>query len=267
MSNASKGFIKAVLILMVIVATIYIVGYQLWINKDFSDDEDYSKYFDEEPQLQEEELFDKEEAKKMYEMINFKMVQENFGKELFDIYYKNNYKETFTSEFIIYIGIINLNKDKFMIECTNTDEITLEELDKEIKAIFGDIEYKKKSFNLENGTLLIEYIESENIYKITNTKCNGLTFGKDYIETEFIEAKVKDNNIEIYEYAYYVSYSYDDTGNYILNYHKGLNGSTPIIGTSKDVSLNKNKLLKYKYIYEKDESGNYYLIKIEKVEI
>ena len=79
------------------------------------------------------------------------------------------------------------------------------------------------------------------------------------------EVESNNGNIEITEIVYYVSYSFDASGNYFLNYHYGLDKDSSIISTSKDNTFDKEKFLKYKYIFNKGSSDNYYLTKIEKL--
>ena len=86
-----------------------------------------------------------------------------------------------------------------------------------------------------------------------------------YAPAELYEVENNNGNIVITEIVYYVSYSFDASGNYFLNYHYGFDKDSPIISTSKDNMFNKEKFLKYKYVFNKDSSNNYYLTRIEKL--
>jgi hypothetical protein len=119
-----------------------------------------------------------------------------------------------------------------------------------------------KTVNIENKSLKIEYNPTNFTYTITNSKCSGIPFGEGYVKTEIANSKYSNNILEIVEYVYFVSYTYDEVGNYILNYHNGLNAESEIISTNK-TELDKNKVQKYKYTFEKTITGKYQFISLE----
>lgn len=270
MNGVLKGFIKAFLILAIIVSIWYVVSYKIWQNRGFDDNLDLSKYFEEEKKYYEEVIDNKEDiAKSLYSKINFKMVEENFGTNFFEEYYgkdSTNLKN-FTDEFIVYLAIINLQKDLFMTECNQTQVLSSEKVDDKIKEIFGkNVEYENVSYSNSDGSFIIEYLAESNSYKVTNTKCSGIGFKKNYIETEFFESKVVNNDIIVTEIVYYTSYSLKSDGSYVLNFHYGLDENSQVIyNSSMGNDIDKNKFMKYNYTFIEGSNDNYYLSKIEKV--
>lgn len=262
MNDITKGFVKASLILLAILTVLYVIAYKSWENKEFDDNIDYSEYLGE-PQLQETKKITEKEAKELYEKINFKFIEANYGKEFFDIYYNN---KDFSNEFMLYLSVINLQGESFKVECNNNIEIDKEIINKKIKELFGtNIEYQDTSLVTKDNNLSIKYIDNQNKYLITTKKCSGNVFGTGYVETEFIEYNEDNNILEIIEYAYYIDYQKDNDGKYIINYYNSLDNKGKVIATE---SLSKNKktsLLKYKLIFEKDKDNNYVFKKVEKL--
>lgn len=256
MTEKNKGLVKGILLLSIVVLAIYTIGYKRWENADFTDDIDYSEYM-EKPQLQEND-FNIEKAKTIYQRVNFKMIEENFGEEFADMYYN---QKKFSNEFIIYLAVVDLNKDTFRIECNNEITISKADLDKKIKELFGSyIKYEDKSFNTKNNKLSIKYSNETNIYTINNYACSGIEYGKGHIETKIKNANLVNNILEIEEYVYYLDYEKNSDGMYVLKYYNSLNNNGPLI---KEEDL--DKVNTYKLILERDTSGNYSFQKIEKM--
>ena len=256
MSEKFKGTIKGILLLSAIVLTIYILGYKKWESEEFADDIDYSEYM-EKPQLQEND-FDVEKAKSIYEKISFKMIVENFGEEFVDMYYN---QKSFSNEFIIYLAVVDLNKDTFRIECNNKIIISKADLDKRIKELFGNYtQYKDMSFETKNKKLSIKYSEETNTYTINNYSCSGTEYGKGHIETKLKNATLINNQLEIEEYVYYLDYELNNDGIYILKYYDSLN--------NKGREIKENELenvTTYKLILERNNEGFYNFLKVEKM--
>lgn len=260
MNDSTKKFVKVSVILLIVITIIYVIGYKKWEKQEFDDRIDYSEYI-EKPQLQEEKIITEKDAKILYEKINYKFVEENYGNDFFDIYYKN---KEFSSEFIIYLAIINIQKDSFRIDCNKTIEIDKKIVDNKIKEIFGSkIKYNDTDIITLNNSLKIEYVENLKKYIITNSKCSGNNFGTGYIETEFLSYQETNGILQIIEYAYYIDYKKDEDGQYIINYYDSLDNTGNIIAKNKITE--KDKLLKYKLVFEKDTEGIYAFKKIEKL--
>lgn len=267
MSDVAKGFFKALFGLLVLFLILYIIRYNIITNKGFSE-VNYDEILENEKNQYEEIKIDLDSiGQKLYEKVNFKFIETNFGKEFFNNYYITgiDFNKNVNSELAVFLAIINLEKDSFMDMCNNNINILKSDVDNEIKSIFGSIKYDDVLYRKYDDGLIIEYDNSNNLYKVTNNRCSGIEFGDDYIESELYEVENNNGNIVITEIVYYVSYSFDASGNYFLNYHYGFDKDSPIISTSKDNMFNKEKFLKYKYVFNKDSSNNYYLTRIEKL--
>lgn len=272
MNSMAKGFFKAIIILVVLFSVIYYFGYQRWLEKEFTDD-DYSKYLENLPEEKEdinnnqtvEDSIDQSEAKSLYEMVNFEMVQENYGEEFFNIYYDSEYTDSFSDEYIVYLGIINLYKNDFINNCYGTFEVSVNDVDNKIKEIFGnDIEYINTSFSNKDKTLEIQYDNEKDMYVVTNYRCSGIEFGKGHIVTEFIEGKLDSGYLEIVEYVYYMDYQKEENGRYVLNFYDSLNNSGNIISEEVLSDSDKEKMPIYKLIF-KEEAGNYIFKDIKRI--
>lgn len=264
MSDIAKGFLKALVGLLVLFFLFYIIRYNIITNKGFSE-VNYDEIFENEKNQYEEIKIDLDSiGQELYEKVNFKLIETNFGKDFFDNYYITgiDFSKNVNSDLVVFLAIINLKKDSFMDMCNNSVNVLKSDVDDEIKKLFGTIKYDDVLYKEYDNGLIIEYDDSNNLYKVTNIRCSGIEFGDDYIESELYKVENDNGNIVITEIVYYVSYSFGDNGNYFLNYHYGFDKDSPIIATSKDDKFNKEKFLKYKYIFEKKDD-NYYLIKIE----
>ncbi len=268
MDNIFKGFIKAFFILVVICTILFSISYNAWKNEGFSDDLNLSDYFEEEkhyyPQVTDNK---KEIAKELYKKINYKFVEENFGTDFYDEYYENEDSD-FSSEFMIYLAIINLEKDSFMTECNNKIILSSDVVDNKIQELFGtNATYENKSYENKEKTFAINYLSDSSTYEVVNTSCSGIEFQKNYIETEFFDSKQIDKNLIVTEITYYTSYTLKVDGSYVLNYHSGLTPDSNIIYNSNmTANIDKNKFTKYNYIFVEISPNKYYLSKIEKEE-
>lgn len=264
-----KGFVKGMLLALVIGAIWYTISYKVWESKGFDDNLNLSDYFEEEKEFYPQVSDNKTDlAKKLYSKINYKMLEENFGKDFFSQYYDKNLtdRDDFSSEFIIFLAVINIEKDNFMTECNRKVELPSSTVENKIKELFGnDISYQKVSFQNSDKTFSINYLQDKDSYEVINTSCSGISFNKDYIETEFLESESSGNNLLITEVAYYTSYTEKVDGSYVLNFHSGLSKDSSIIYTSNmESAIDKNKFTKYVYTFVKGSGDNYYFSSVSK---
>lgn len=263
MDNVLKGFIKAIFILGVLFVIFYMVRYSFWNSRSIDDNLDLSDYF-EEPERKDEQV-DTEVAKELYELINFKKINYNFGEEFWSFYYggRENLISKFSNSFIVYLGVINAVEDRLGLNCNDSFKVDSSNVDLEIKKIFGDIKYTASSFTLKNKALKVTYNEKDKTYTVENKRCSGIEFGSDHIETKMVDVKMNDNYLEIYEISYYVSYDNNSDGSYVVNYHKGPNKDTSIL--CRNEIENIDGFQQYKYTFEKKDDS-YVFSKVESVE-
>ena len=179
--------------------------------------------------------------KALYEIYNFKVVEEYYGKDFKKIYYE---KENFTNEYYLYLSVINLTKNNYIFVCNNDFTITESEVNKKMKELFGEVTYTATSFKNSDNTFSITYNAKKNNYNVKTTKCAGVVPYTNYVETSYLGGLHKDNTIEIYENAYYVSYV---TSNGITQekLHKDVNEYSSEVYTQ-----DSNSFAKYKLIFE-----------------
>ena len=269
----TKGLVKTMMFVVIIFGIFYYIGYQNWLEEDFRD-VDYSQYIEDEYEDKYESgesfqnniannSFDQSKAKLLYEQVNFKMIQDNFGEDFFDIYYGSE-SLPFSSKFIVYLSIVNLYKNDFMSNCYGTWEVSRDDVHSKAQEIFGDIEFDDVSFESGNRLLFIEYDSLNEYYIVTNKKCSGIDFGTSYIETEFIEGVVQDNYLEIYEHVYFVDYKIEDGGAYILNFYSSLDDEGELVATEVLNKKDKEKMPIYKIVF-KIENDNYIFKDIQRI--
>ena len=195
----------------------------------------------------------------LYEKYNYQMVQEYFGEDFKDIYYKGN---EFTKEFYLYLSVINLTKNNYIVVCNSSNSLKASDVHAKIKELFGSVPYTQTSFYSKDGNLSIEYKADTNEYVVKTKRCAGISQETPHVETKFLGGKkVDDTSFEIYENAYYVKISQVE-GNLVFEYHKDVfETSTKIYDTSK---MDESTFAKYKMIFEV-KNDNYYLKAIKNV--
>ena len=193
-------------------------------------------------------------AKALYEKVAFKEIEKNYGKSFKDIYYN---KGEISSEFMIYLAILNIEKNKFQTECNFKEEISETEVDMVIKELFGVKAYEKKSFTTDN----LEIAYNQGYYIVETNNCASKPMNEEFIGGEYYSNTIKDGKLIITELAYLVSFGEDGALQY--NYHSDVTKTSPIIG--HDISLiDKTKFSKYDYIFSVD-GNNYYFEGVTKV--
>lgn len=263
MNSVSNGVIKVILFAGIIFCIFYYVGYRNWLEEEIPD-VDYSQYIEDSPEEEKEPIensqdynFDQAKAKLLYEKVNYKMVQENFGSEFVNLYYEMD-ANTFSDEFIIYLGIINLYKNDFINNCYETLEISKYEVQNKIKEIFGDIDFSFVSFESRDKLFSFIYDNEKEMYIVNNKKCSGIEFGIPHVETDFIKGVLKDDYLEIYEYVYYVEYIEKDNGALIPNFYSSLNNNGTLVSSEFLDDDDKEKMPIYKIVFSL-ENGEYVL--------
>ena len=144
MSDIAKGFLKALLVLLVLIFLFYIIRYNVVINKGFPE-VNYEEILEDEKNHYEEVKIDIDNiGKKLYEKVNFKFIETNFGKEFFNNYYITgiDFSKNVNSDLVVFLAIINLKKDSFMDMCNNSVNVLKSDVDDEIKKLFGTIKYE-----------------------------------------------------------------------------------------------------------------------------
>ena len=90
MSDVAKGFFKALFGLLVLFLILYIIRYNIITNKGFSE-VNYDEILENEKNQYEEIKIDLDSiGQKLYQKVNFKLIETNFGKEFFNNYYITN---------------------------------------------------------------------------------------------------------------------------------------------------------------------------------
>lgn len=259
MSDALKGFIRAVIILSILFLVFYVFSYKIWEKKEFDSDviyneEDINK--NDKPIINDVNI--EEVGKSLYGKFNFEFLENNFGSSYFNEYYKldGNYSKDFSSDFIVYTAVVNLLKNSFSNTCNTTNIITLSMLNDTVYELFGFfITNDSKEIVLDG--LKITYDSNNKIYLVENNKCSGnLDKYSGYIKTELYKVEKNLDNTYVYETVYF--YNVDkETG--VENYYSGLNNKSKILA-HKNIDLDRTKLSRYILIFD----SNNKLIKIQK---
>ena len=190
----------------------------------------------------------------LYEKYNYLMVQEYFGEDFKDIYYKG---KEFTKEFYLYLSVINLTKNNYIVVCNSSNTLKASDVHAKIKELFGgSVQYSPISYTSKDKSISIEYNEETKEYVVKTKRCAGVNQDKPHVETKFLGGKkVDDTSFEIYENAYYVKISQVE-GNLVFEYHKDVfETSTKVYDTSK---MDESTFAKYRMIFEIN-NDNYYL--------
>ena len=267
MNDVAKGFSKALVFIIVVVCCLFFIERNSLENKGIGDVNIENILEDERKEYTETKESYIEDAKKLYEKYNFKFVEDNFGKDFFDVYYGKvkTLDSDIPSEFMVYLAIVNSYKDNFMISCNAEYEASEKEVNSKVKELFDyDVKYDEDKELINTSELNISYDSEKKSYIITNNVCSGIEFDKDYIETSFDSAKMIENKLIIVENVYYVSYAYQDANGYTLNFHSGLTKDDPVVATNHNKKIDTSLFNKYVYTFEKEIGSSYKFISIEK---
>ena len=261
MKEASRGFVKAVIIVAVLFSIIYFFSYKRWISKDFGSEEIKYNY-----NVGEKNNEDVVEVKKnsmsylnLYNSVNYEFLENNFGEEFFDIYYNN---QKFNDNFYTFVGIINLINKDLLINCNYDKILSLAQVDSSINSIFGNVKYNNISFKTKNGHLSIDYDNDLKGYHVVTDACSGFDFSNGGIKTEYYETFSSNDYLYIDEKALYMEYSLDINGKFSFNYHSGITKNDKIL-SNKYEEIDKSKIPTYRLIF-KNIDGNYYFDSVEK---
>ena len=255
MNGFAKGMIKGLIFVAIIGAVIYYVSYRNWLNQDFGDlvvnykeDEDVVKPT--KPNI---------DYKALYGKVNYKFLEENFGSEFYDIYYMN---VPFSNEYYLYVAIINIIHKELITECNYYRELSSVEVEWKVKEIFGDVDFKKISFETEDKHLSITYNQEMDVFIVKTNSCSGYDYKNGGIYTTATDYKVEGDYLYIYEKAMYLNYTYDNFGNLIFNYHNGLKSTDKIVANDID-SIDLDSVTSYKLLFRKT-NDSYAFVGVQK---
>ena len=138
MNDVAKGFSKALVFIIVVVCCLFFIERNSLENKGIGDVNIENILEDERKEYTETKESYIEDAKKLYEKYNFKFVEDNFGKDFFDVYYGKvkTLDSDISSEFMVYLAIVNSYKDNFMISCNAEYEASEKEVNSKVKELF-----------------------------------------------------------------------------------------------------------------------------------
>ena len=255
MNDFGKGMLKGLAFVIIVGAIIYFVSYRNWLNQDFGDlvveykeDEDVIKPTKEDV-----------DYKDIYDKVNFKMLEENFGSEFYDMYYMNI---PFSDEYYLYVAIINIIHKELLTECNYYREISSVEVEWKVKEIFGDVEFKKISFETKDKHLSINYNEGMDIFIVRTNSCSGYDYANGGIYTTALDYKTEGDYLYIYEKAMYLNYTYDNFNNLLFNYHEGIHSTDRIIANDID-KVDLAKIPTYKLLFKKT-NDSYAFVGVQK---
>jgi len=256
MKEAMTGLGRALIILLVLLLIMNVVKLFMPKNDSGSGQEQIVDIGENEEKENEKKKGNYDNAYKyeeLYDKYNYFMVQEYFGEDFKDIYYKG---KEFTKEFYLYLSVINLTKNNYIVVCNSSNTLKASDVHAKIKELFGSVQYTQTSFTTKNGDLSIEYNDETKEYVVKTKRCAGVNQDKPHVETKFLGGKKTDENaFEIYENAYYVKISQVE-GNLVFEYHKDVfETSTKVYDTSK---MDESTFAKYRMIFEVN-GDNYYL--------
>ena len=257
-SKTNKFLIGASLIVVAFIF-FYLSRYKNWqntpIKEDYTQTEtDIGTDKDTKPTETVSKIDDKK-AKIIYNKYRFNNLENYYGSDFKDIYYSN---KEFTSEYMIYLAIINLYSNDIQLSCHFKKEIPANDLDIKIKELFGNHLYEKKSFTVGKFSVVFE---NDN-YSIDIDNCNNNPLNHNFIGCDYYGNKEEDGRLIITEIAYLVSIKED--GGLGYNYHQDVTESSKILGHDYNL-IDKDTFTKYSYVFVNNGS-NYYLEKIVKGE-
>lgn len=256
MKEAGKGFIRAAAILLGLLIVFNLLKPVIYGNQKQSEEDAYGIYGGDDDTPAVKITYDnKHDYESIYNKYDYKYVQEIFGSEFSDYYYKDR---EFSDDFYLYVAVMNLTKNKFTLVCHNSVDISEATMKEKITELFGNVQFTNKSYTSADGNLVITYNEATKAYKVENQRCSGIDIKKGYIETKFLGGKEKDGKIEIYENAHLVKQSEDANGVLTINNYYGVTESSGITKTANNYYI-------YKYTFVKN-GDSFYLDKIDKFE-
>ena len=238
--------LKLIIVIAIILLLYTFKRYQDWLKKPM--DPGIPKYVMEDDGIDREQI----DLKKLYETVNFEFLENNFGSEFKNIYY--NGKEM-NNEFYIYMGILPIIKDEIKINCKLNKEISGSNVDSNIKKMFGNITYKRISYEFSDKSVKIKYDDLRDIFTVETNKCSGVDYTKGGVKTEYISAYKEQNIATIEENIYFLKTLITDS-DLSYNYYLGFNEEGPLNSNSIE-KLDRSKLPKYKLIFE-TKDNNYY---------
>ena len=257
-----KGFIKAVVIVGIVYAVFYYFSYNSWDSQNLDDvdvtyNEENAILGDDYPDKNDKDTNDKKDNYKLlYDNYNFELLENNYGEEFFDMYYNG---ANFSSEYYIYLAIVHLMNNENLVNCNFEKTYTKDEVANKIVELFGNVAYNNKSFTTKNNYLSISFVNDA--YKVkVNNKCGGFDFQNGGIKNKYEKALTMNDELYIYEKAFYVDYSTSSNGNLVFNYHALLTKESPILGTDIN-KLNMDDFKSYVYKFTM-ENGGYKLVSI-----
>ena len=256
MNNKSNKFLIVLTIIVLSFIAFYLFRYHKWQNTPISDDYndvDYDK--DDHDKKEKTSKIDDKKAKTLYDKYRFNNLENFFGSEFKDIYYAN---KNFSSEYMIYLAIVNLYGNDIQLNCHFKKEISANDLDIKIRELFGNHLYEKKSFNV--GKMSVVY--DNNNYNIEIDNCENNILNHSFIGCDYYSNKEENGRLIITEIAYLVSIKED--GGLGYNYHQDVMESSNILGHDLNL-IDRDLFAKYSYIFVNNGS-NYYLEKIVKGE-
>ena len=257
MNNKSSKFLVVASIIVFAFIVFYLIRYQEWQKTPIKDDYSDTNYNENDNKPKEDKVskIDDKKAKSLYNKYRFSTLENIFGSEFKDIYY---YNRDFSSEYMIYLAIINLYNNDIQFNCHFKKEISANDLDIKIKELFGNHLYEKKSFTV--GKFIVNY--ENNVYNIEIDSCENSTLNHNFIGCDYYTNKEENGRLIITEIAYLVSIKED--GGLGYNYHEDVTESSKILGHDFNL-IDKENFSRYSYIFVNDGS-NYYLEKIVKGE-
>lgn len=256
MKEAGKGFLRAVAILIGLLIVFNLLKPIIYGNQSQSPEDAYGIHGDDTDTPAVKLSYDKKyDYESIYNKYDFKYVQEIFGSEFSEYYYKD---KEFSDDFYLYVAVMNLTKNKFTLVCHNSIDISESTIKDKVTELFGKVTFNHKSYTSADGNMVITYNGNSKTYNVVNNRCSGIDIKKGYIETKFLGGIDNNGVIEIYENAHLVKQTEDNNGVLSVNNYYGVNESTGIAKTSNNYYI-------YKYTFTK-EGDSFYLNKIEKYE-
>ena len=257
MNDKSNKFLIVASVLVFSFIVFYLVRYEKWQNTPIKDDYSDIDYKDGDKPKDEKNVskIDDKKAKNLYNKYRYSTLENYYGDAFKNIYYGG---EDFSSEYMIYLAIINLYSNDIQINCNFKKEISANDLELKIKELFGNHLYEKKSFTV--GKISVNYENDSYSIKIDN--CDNTLLNRNYVGGDYYSNKEADGRLIITEIAYLVSIKED--GGLGYNYHQDVMESSKILGHDLNL-IDKDSFAKYSYVFVNNGS-NYYLEKIVKGE-
>ncbi len=257
MKEAMKGLGRAVLILFVFLVIMNVTK-MLFVNSEPKGYDEVNIYDEEAEKDKKNKVDDKSEFdnnynyEAIYKMYSYNLVQENFGSEFKNIYYKG---EPFTNEFYLFLSIVNLTKNNFLVACENEVKVPEVNVNTKMQELFGGVNYTPISFTNKDKTLEIKYDEAKKEYIVKTKECSGVKPNNPYMSTKLLGGVSKDNYIEIVEEAHYITFEEKD-GEKVETGHVGVDEGSSIVTDNSKVNYPK-----YRFKFVKD-GISYHLLEI-----